>query len=313
MKPGNVLVGNDGIGRLSDLELSATPASLKAPPPRHTGGPASKPRKQFEGTPEYMAPEQLCAYILGNSPHAQRQMTSYASDVYALGITLNEVQTGMVPFTDVSKTEAQLHTVVEHGYTPRALCKSIVDDQLRPTLPLDGPLAAIIAECWAQPYRTRPNVGAALESVDAICGANGIDPSPDAGVRAAHLPTAAAAAAVAGDATRREGAGAGAGEGEGNEGGMAGCTDGATSSAMGSTDDATDMALTSDETLVAAMVILDGLYGSMDSGTDGSVSGDGRASASAGAGGVKGSVVRPRGGGEGAVGRRETMEDCFRY
>ena len=77
-------------------------------------------------------------------------MTSYASDVYALGVTLNEVLTGVVPFTDVSKTEAQLHTVVEHGYTPRTLCKSVADDGLRPTLPPDSPLGSIITACWAQ-------------------------------------------------------------------------------------------------------------------------------------------------------------------
>ncbi|CAK0887646.1 unnamed protein product, partial [Prorocentrum cordatum] len=39
VKPANVLVGEDRVGRLSDLELAAPLHELRGPPPKHTGGP----------------------------------------------------------------------------------------------------------------------------------------------------------------------------------------------------------------------------------------------------------------------------------
>ena len=43
-------------------------------------------------------------------------------------MTLNEVLTGVVPYSDVSETDAQLHTVIETKYTPSRLLLAIVGE-----------------------------------------------------------------------------------------------------------------------------------------------------------------------------------------
>eukprot|EP00928_Gymnodinium_smaydae_P042343 TRINITY_DN28529_c0_g1_i1.p1 TRINITY_DN28529_c0_g1~~TRINITY_DN28529_c0_g1_i1.p1 ORF type:complete len:668 (-),score=69.69 TRINITY_DN28529_c0_g1_i1:302-2305(-) len=166
VKPANVLVGNDGIGRLADLELATTEEELRAPPPRHIGGPATKPRKRFEGTPEYVAPEMIKAYLLVPGPHAQMRSASLASDVYALGISLNQILTGTVPFSDVTRTDAQLHTVIETSYTPIALCQAVAEVGLRPTV-TTHPLGCLVKRLWVQDRKLRPTAETTLEELDA--------------------------------------------------------------------------------------------------------------------------------------------------
>ncbi|KAH8051288.1 hypothetical protein JL721_11191 [Aureococcus anophagefferens] len=128
--PANVLVGDDGVGRLADFELSffaGDPAAEAA----GGGGPASKPRRIFEGTPQYVAPEQIRAYdgvvLHGALADPMRSASTAAADVYALA-----AGTTVVPFTDVTRTDAQLQTVVEVKYSTTALCRAVASEGLRP-------------------------------------------------------------------------------------------------------------------------------------------------------------------------------------
>lgn len=57
------------------------------------------------GTLEYMAPE-----VLLGGRH------SCASDVYALGVTLAELASGIPPFSDCTRDNPLAHTVLEMGY-----------------------------------------------------------------------------------------------------------------------------------------------------------------------------------------------------
>ena len=63
------------------------------------------------GTLQYLAPEVL-----------QKQPTTYASDVYAWAITVNEVLTGVFPFSDASRDDPRAQTILEFGYS-RQDCK----------------------------------------------------------------------------------------------------------------------------------------------------------------------------------------------
>ncbi len=80
IKPGNVLVGTDGAVKLTDLGLSRLSARFTS------AGPAAL-TAELEGTPTYLAPEQV-----GGEP------ATVQSDVYSLGLTLYHLVTGKVPF-----------------------------------------------------------------------------------------------------------------------------------------------------------------------------------------------------------------------
>ena len=57
------------------------------------------------GTLQYLAPEVL-----------QKQATTAATDVYAWAVTVNEVATGVFPFSDASKDDPRAQTILEYGY-----------------------------------------------------------------------------------------------------------------------------------------------------------------------------------------------------
>ncbi len=77
LKPGNILLGNDGAVKLTDLGLA-----------RFAGAAATRePSACIEGTPTYIAPEQ----IEGQPPDCR-------TDIYSLGLTLYHLLTGHPPF-----------------------------------------------------------------------------------------------------------------------------------------------------------------------------------------------------------------------
>lgn len=57
------------------------------------------------GTLEYLAPEVL-----------QRQPYSYAIDIFAWAVTVNELATGTIPYSDCTKDNPAAHTVLNFGY-----------------------------------------------------------------------------------------------------------------------------------------------------------------------------------------------------
>ena len=57
------------------------------------------------GTLEYLAPE-----VLLNQPY------SFPADIYAWAVTINEVATGTLPFSDCTKDNPAAHTVLNFGY-----------------------------------------------------------------------------------------------------------------------------------------------------------------------------------------------------
>ena len=57
------------------------------------------------GTLEYLAPE-----VLLNQPY------SFPADIYAWAVTVNEVATGTLPFSDCTKDNPAAHTVLNFGY-----------------------------------------------------------------------------------------------------------------------------------------------------------------------------------------------------
>lgn len=78
IKPSNVLVAGDGTVKIADFSI----ALLSAHPGAEQPGVA-------EGTPHYMAPEQVRGTGVGP-----------ATDLYALGVVMFELLAGRVPFTD---------------------------------------------------------------------------------------------------------------------------------------------------------------------------------------------------------------------
>lgn len=84
IKPGNILLGNDGAVKLTDLGLA-----------RIAGAAATRePSANIEGTPTYIAPEQL----EGREPDCR-------SDIYSFGLTLYHLLTGKPPFEGRSLDE----------------------------------------------------------------------------------------------------------------------------------------------------------------------------------------------------------------
>ncbi|GIL61123.1 hypothetical protein Vafri_15520 [Volvox africanus] len=119
----------------------------------HAAAKSGKPsggfyKRMMVGTLEYMAPELL----LRTSP------ASPASDVYAWAVTMNEVATGVVPFSDCTKDNPEVHTVLEMGYGRMELAAAVCAEGLRPLLPRTCPpsFAALMQWCWRSEPSQRP-------------------------------------------------------------------------------------------------------------------------------------------------------------
>jgi tetratricopeptide (TPR) repeat protein len=119
IKPGNVIVSDDGTLRLLDFGMALDVAPSGSPEDAEVGG-----------TPAYMAPEQL-----------DLRTTTPASDWYAVGIMLYEVLTGHLPFRGSMQAVLQAKRTADpppiDGNAPSELaelCRQLLhrDPQLRP-------------------------------------------------------------------------------------------------------------------------------------------------------------------------------------
>jgi WD40 repeat protein len=136
LKPGNILVDDDGVPHVTDFGLARY---FHAEPSLSLTG-------EVLGTPAYMAPEQALA----------RSRPTTAADIYSLGAILYEMLTGVPPFrgeTSVEVLEAVLH---REPVSPRLLAVSIPKDletiALR-CLEKDPASRYVSAECVADELR----------------------------------------------------------------------------------------------------------------------------------------------------------------
>ncbi|XP_065853003.1 protein kinase and PP2C-like domain-containing protein isoform X2 [Euphorbia lathyris] len=154
VKPANILLGRNLCPYLSDFGLAEHQKNLKEVSVenwRSSGKPTGGfHKKNMVGTLIYMAPE-----ILRKEIHTEK------SDVYSFGISINELLTGIVPYTDL-RAEAQAHTVLEMNYTEQQLTAAVVSDKLRPVLaiPVSGAsekILSLIPRCWDENPQNRPS------------------------------------------------------------------------------------------------------------------------------------------------------------
>jgi serine/threonine protein kinase len=89
LKPANIMIDSAGEVRIMDFGLAAISEELRA-------------TQVAEGTPYYMAPEQLAG-----------EKVSAQSDIYALGLVFYEMLTGKPPFT--GNTPAELRRLREES------------------------------------------------------------------------------------------------------------------------------------------------------------------------------------------------------
>ncbi|CAL8468340.1 g7880 [Coccomyxa elongata] len=154
IKASNVLLGNDGSAILGDFGIAELAAVLAEEQADRTnlirGGKPSGGfhKRHLVGTLEYMAPEVLL-----------KEPTTFASDVYAWAVTVNELATGVFPFADCTKDNPQCQTILNFGYGRQELAAAVAAEGLRPILAPDTPreLAALLEAAWQLQPAARPS------------------------------------------------------------------------------------------------------------------------------------------------------------
>nr|GMC84247.1 protein kinase and PP2C-like domain-containing protein [Ipomoea batatas] len=165
VKPANILLDRNLQPHLADFGLVEYKRNLKQVSIENwksTGKPTGGFHKRnMVGTLIYMAPE-----VLRKEIHTEK------SDVYSFGISVNELLTGVVPYTDL-RAEAQAHTVLEMNYTEQQLTAAVVSEGLRPVLAgpdLSAPasLVSLISRCWDADPQSRPSFDDIVMELDSI-------------------------------------------------------------------------------------------------------------------------------------------------
>jgi len=138
IKPQNVLIGRDGIARVTDFGIAqaAMDSGLT------TAGTAV-------GTAAYMAPEQ-----------AQGGQVTEASDLYAVGVILYEMLTGAMPFESSTPMGMMLAHIQQQPVPP-----SERNSQVQIPAELDGVVLQAMAKDPRDRFRTASAMSRALESV----------------------------------------------------------------------------------------------------------------------------------------------------
>ncbi|KAK8651140.1 hypothetical protein V6N13_140753 [Hibiscus sabdariffa] len=164
VKPANVLLDRNFSAHLADFGLAEYKKDLRRVTIenwRSSGKPTGGfHKKNMVGTLIYMAPE-----ILTKEIHTEK------SDVYSFGVSINELLTGIVPYTDI-RAEAQAHTVLEMNYTEQQLTAA-VSSGLRPVLAgidsgVPGSILSLIQKCWDANPQNRPSFDDIVLELDGI-------------------------------------------------------------------------------------------------------------------------------------------------
>eukprot|EP01018_Ginkgo_biloba_P025617 Gb_39855 [translate_table: standard] len=165
VKPANILLDNKLDAHLADFGLAEYQKDLQKTTLQNWKS-SGKPtggfhKKNMVGTLIYMAPEIL-----------KKEIQTEKSDIYSFAITINELVTGVVPYTD-RRTEAQAHTVLEMNYTEQQLIAAVTSEGLRPVLagPESGvptSLLSLIELCWNGNPVQRPSFDSLVEILDKI-------------------------------------------------------------------------------------------------------------------------------------------------
>jgi len=158
LKPGNLMVDEQGVLKLADFGLAATAAESMTRLSRDLGS---------SGTPVYMSPQQM-----------QSQAPKVADDVYAFGASLYELLTSKPPFYagDIYRQ------VIEAPPVP--LADRLADLELVNDVPPD--VGAMILSCLAKNSEDRPQSVAdvarwiGMETGEAHVNAFGGEANPDA-------------------------------------------------------------------------------------------------------------------------------------
>ncbi|XP_025887455.1 protein kinase and PP2C-like domain-containing protein isoform X4 [Solanum lycopersicum] len=165
VKPANILLDRQLQPHLADFGLAEYKKNLKLVSTENwksTGKPTGGFHKRnMVGTLIYMAPE-----VLTKEVHTEK------SDVYSFGITVNELLTGIVPYTDL-RAETQAHTVLEMNYTEQQLTAAVVSEGLRPVLAdiqssAPASLVSLIERCWDKDPQNRPSFDDIVVELDFI-------------------------------------------------------------------------------------------------------------------------------------------------
>ena len=181
IKPQNVLIGLDGIPRVTDFGIAYESGQSKLSTLTHHG--------VTLGTPAYMAPEQ-----------ARGEPVSQATDIYSTGVVLFELLTGRLPF----EAESALAMMVAHTEQPPP-----PPSTLQPGVPpeLDVVVLRALAKSPAHRYATALEMERALLEAliymrDGSPASERIAPQPTR-IRTASPPATPATAVAAAPESRR--------------------------------------------------------------------------------------------------------------
>ncbi|EME31171.1 protein kinase / protein phosphatase 2C [Galdieria sulphuraria] len=140
--------------RKNDVELLSLASEYR---------PSAGRLKHQVGTLIYLAPE-----ILENKRH------SSACDVYSLGVVMNEILTGVIPYVDRRMEIPQVQTILETRFNESKLKRAIVVEGLRPVLAssveIPFELRELIQRCWSADPSERPCASKLLFNLKDIVG-----------------------------------------------------------------------------------------------------------------------------------------------